>query len=78
MQHVRNAVFACASLLAAPLFAAAPANPAFDAELLSIQQAWAKVNYETPAGDDRATRHSTRWKRGPRTSRTRTPRAPRR
>ena len=53
MQHVRNAVFVCASLLAAPLFAAAPANPDFDAELLSIQQAWAKVNYETAAGDVR-------------------------
>ena len=34
--------------------AAAPADPAFDAELLSLQQAWAKVNYETPAGDARA------------------------
>jgi len=32
---------------------AAAADPAFDAELLSIQQAWAKVNYETPAGDAR-------------------------
>ena len=28
-------------------------DPAFDAELLSIQQAWAKANYETPAGDAR-------------------------
>jgi tetratricopeptide (TPR) repeat protein len=27
---------------------------AFEAELLSIQQAWAHVNYETPAGDARA------------------------
>jgi tetratricopeptide (TPR) repeat protein len=53
MQHVRNVLFVCASLLAGPLFAAAPANPAFDTELLSIQQAWAKVNYETPAGDER-------------------------
>jgi hypothetical protein len=26
----------------------------FEAELLSIQQAWAHVNYETPAGDARA------------------------
>jgi tetratricopeptide (TPR) repeat protein len=32
---------------------AAAADPAFDAELLAIQQAWAKVNYETPAGDAR-------------------------
>jgi tetratricopeptide (TPR) repeat protein len=53
MKHLRNAAFVCASLLAGPLFAAASANPAFDAELLSIQQAWARVNYETPAGDER-------------------------
>lgn len=53
MKHLRYVAFACASLLAGPLFAAAPANPAFDTELLSIQQAWAKVNYETPAGDER-------------------------
>ena len=33
--------------------AAPAADPAFDAELLSIQQAWAKVNYESPAGDTR-------------------------
>ena len=38
-----------ASVNAAP----ATADPAFDAELLSIQQAWAKVNYDTPAGDAR-------------------------
>jgi tetratricopeptide (TPR) repeat protein len=34
--------------------AGAASDPAFDAQLLSIQQAWAKVNYETPAGDARA------------------------
>lgn len=28
-------------------------DPSFDAQLLSIQQAWAKVNYDTPAGDAR-------------------------
>jgi tetratricopeptide (TPR) repeat protein len=39
-----------ASVNAAP----AAADPAFDAELLSIQQAWAKVNYDTPAGDARS------------------------
>ena len=54
MQYARNVVFVCASLLAGSLSAAAPANPAFDAELLSIQQAWARVNYEMPAGDERA------------------------
>jgi tetratricopeptide (TPR) repeat protein len=54
MQHARIVVFACASLLAGSLSAAAPANPAFETELLSIQQAWARVNYEMPAGDERA------------------------
>jgi tetratricopeptide (TPR) repeat protein len=53
MHYVRKALFICASLCAGPLFAAAPANPVFDAELLSIQQAWARVNYETAAGDAR-------------------------
>ena len=53
MKHVRNVVFVCASLLAGSLCAATPADPAFDTELLSIQQAWAKVNYESPAGDER-------------------------
>jgi tetratricopeptide (TPR) repeat protein len=32
---------------------AATTSPGFDAELLAIQQAWAKVNYETPTGDAR-------------------------
>ena len=47
-------------ILVAALFAVVLAGPAFaddaafNAELLSIQQAWAKVNYETPAGDARA------------------------
>jgi tetratricopeptide (TPR) repeat protein len=41
-------VFGTASVQAAPAV-----DPAFDAELLSIQQAWAKVNYESPAGDAR-------------------------
>ena len=53
MKKFHRAALACASLFASPLFAAAPANPAFDGELLSIQQAWAKTNYETPAGDAR-------------------------
>jgi len=38
------------ALLAGP---ARAADAEFDAELLSLQQAWAKVNYETPAGDAR-------------------------
>jgi tetratricopeptide (TPR) repeat protein len=47
------------TLFAAALLAATLAGPAiaddtaFNNELLSIQQAWAKVNYETPAGDAR-------------------------
>lgn len=53
MKQVRNIVFVGAILLAGPLFAAAAANPAFDTELLAIQQSWARANYETPAGDER-------------------------
>ena len=54
MHHLRHFAIVCASLFSAPLLAAgASVNPSFDAELLSIQQAWAKVNYETPAGDER-------------------------
>ena len=33
--------------------ASATDDAAFNAELLSLQQAWAKVNYDTPAGDAR-------------------------
>ena len=43
----------CVGLFANPLLAAAPATPAFEAELAALQQAWAQVNYETPAGDQR-------------------------
>jgi tetratricopeptide (TPR) repeat protein len=43
----------CVTLLATLTAVAAAPDPAFDAELLSIQQAWAKANYETPAGDAR-------------------------
>jgi tetratricopeptide (TPR) repeat protein len=52
MKHSRY-LLAGALMLAALTGRAAVADPAFDAELLSIQQAWAKVNYETPAGDPR-------------------------
>jgi tetratricopeptide (TPR) repeat protein len=51
-------VFGTASVQAAPA-----ADPAFDAELLSIQQAWAKVNYESPAGDARVQAFDTLEKR---------------
>ena len=53
MRHLPAVLFIGASLLAAPLFAATPANPQFDTELLALQQAWARVNYESPAGDER-------------------------
>lgn len=53
MKHFRRTFFVCATLLAGSSIAATVADPAFDAELASIQQAWAKVNYETPAGDAR-------------------------
>jgi len=47
-------VFAATILLATLAGRAGAADDAaFNAELLSIQQAWAKVNYETPAGDAR-------------------------
>jgi len=47
-------LFATTMLLAALAGRAVAADDAaFDAELLSIQQAWARVNYETPAGDAR-------------------------
>ena len=46
-------LFCCVALLATLTAGAAAPDPAFDAELLSIQQAWAKANYETPAGDAR-------------------------
>ena len=47
--------FVAAALVAGATLAQAAAvpDPAFDTELLSIQQAWAKVNYDTPAGDAR-------------------------
>jgi tetratricopeptide (TPR) repeat protein len=51
MKHLPRAALVCASLLAAPSHAATPADPAFDAELLSLQQAWARASYETPKGD---------------------------
>jgi len=48
--------FLVASVAALAVFTvpvAAADDAAFNAELLSIQKAWAKVNYETPAGDAR-------------------------
>jgi len=53
MKHFR--LIAAAGIVLATLAfrAGAADDAAFNAELLSIQQAWAKVNYETPAGDPR-------------------------
>jgi tetratricopeptide (TPR) repeat protein len=46
---------AAAALLAlGATTAAASGDPAFDAQLLSIQQAWATASYDTPEGDARA------------------------
>lgn len=50
MKNTRVVALACASLFAFSTLAGAPAGPAFDAELLDLQQAWARANYETPAG----------------------------
>lgn len=44
---------ALAGLLGAAVAMAATPDPAFDAELLSIQQAWAQVNYDTASDDAR-------------------------
>ncbi|HEX5648026.1 MAG TPA: hypothetical protein VFX69_00090 [Steroidobacteraceae bacterium] len=52
-KYARHAIALGACLATQALFAAPPAEPAFDAELLAIQQAWARANYETPAGDAR-------------------------
>jgi len=55
MMKIQRILLAATSLLVVGASHAAMASdPAFDAQLLSIQQAWAKVNYDTPAGDPRA------------------------
>ena len=53
MKSPRFLVAATAALALFALRASAADDAGFNAELLSIQQAWAKVNYETPAGDAR-------------------------
>jgi tetratricopeptide (TPR) repeat protein len=54
MKSTRLLIIATAALFLFALRASAADDVAFNAELLSIQQAWAKVNCETPAGDARA------------------------
>jgi tetratricopeptide (TPR) repeat protein len=53
MKCPRLLVAAAVVLATFAVRASAADDAAFNAELLSIQQAWAKVNYETPAGDAR-------------------------
>jgi tetratricopeptide (TPR) repeat protein len=53
MKHSRTLLGTIATLVLGTAQVGAASDPAFDAQLLSIQQAWAKVNYETPAGDAR-------------------------
>ena len=48
-------------VLASPAFATP--DPYFDSELHSLQQAWARVNYEMPAGDARTVAFGTLEKR---------------
>lgn len=50
MKYIRVVALACVGLFATSALAGTPAGPAFDAELLDLQQAWARANYETPAG----------------------------
>jgi len=54
MKFLRFLLASIAVLAVFSVRASAADDAAFNAELLSIQQAWAKVNYETPAGDARA------------------------
>lgn len=54
MRFPRFLIASIAMLAVFSVRAYAADDPAFNAELLSIQQAWAKVNYEMPAGDGRA------------------------
>ena len=52
--NIRRILVATAALLASVAGQATNTpDPAFDSQLLSIQQDWARVNYETPAGDAR-------------------------
>jgi tetratricopeptide (TPR) repeat protein len=44
---------ACLVVTSAWSASAPVADPSFDAELLALQQAWARANYETPAGETR-------------------------
>ena len=69
---MHNYLISAVVLMASLTAGAAATDPAFDADLLSIQQAWAKANYETPR-ETRARRRSTRSRSAPRLSRSSIP-----
>ena len=54
MKYPRLLVAATVAVAVFAVRVSAADDAAFNTELLSIQQSWAKVNYETPAGDARA------------------------
>jgi tetratricopeptide (TPR) repeat protein len=54
MKYPRLLIAATVAVAVFAVRVSAADDAAFNAELLSIQQSWAKVNYETPAGDARA------------------------
>ena len=54
MKYPRLLIAATIVVAAFAVRASAADDAAFNAELSAIQQAWASVNYETPAGDQRA------------------------
>ena len=53
MKYPRLLVAATVAVAVFAVRVSAADDAAFNTELLSIQQSWAKVNYETPAGDPR-------------------------
>jgi len=54
MKYPRLLIAATVAVAVFAVRVSAADDSAFNSELLSIQQSWAKVNYETPAGDARA------------------------
>jgi len=54
MKYPRLLIAATVAVAVFAVRVSAADDAAFNTELLSIQQSWAKVNYETPAGDARA------------------------
>jgi tetratricopeptide (TPR) repeat protein len=54
MKYPRLLIAATVAVAVFAVRVSAADDAAFNTELLAIQQSWAKVNYETPAGDARA------------------------